>query len=67
MWLAWLTSVTALVVLAAIVAVIAVAIVLVVTSAMGSVYSAAVYRYANNEQASGFEAIDLLPNAFRVK
>jgi ABC-type multidrug transport system fused ATPase/permease subunit len=66
-WLAWLTSVTALVVLAVIVAVIAIAIVLVITSALGSVYGAAVYRYATDQTAEGFEAIDLLPNAFRVK
>jgi hypothetical protein len=66
-WLASLTSVVALVVVAAILAVIALAVVLVVTSAMGSVYSAAVYRYANHEQADGFEAIELLPSAFRVK
>jgi len=66
-WLAWLTSVTALVVLAAIVAIFALAVVLVVTSAMGTVYAAAVYRYATNQPAQGFDAVELLPSAFRVK
>ena len=66
-FLAVATSITALVVIAAIVAALAVAAVLVVTTAMGTVYSAAVYRYATQEPIQNFPAAELLPTAFVSK
>jgi hypothetical protein len=66
-WLASLASSTALLVVAIALVVLLVAVVAIVTTAMGTVYSAATYRYANNQQVAGFEAANLLPTAFTAK
>jgi hypothetical protein len=66
-WLAVLTSNAVVIGIAVVPVVIALAIVLAVTSAMGTVYSAATYRYATSQPVEGFGAADLLPTAFRAK
>lgn len=66
-WLAALTSNAVVIVIAVIPVLLMVALVMTVTSAMGTVYSAATYRYAVNEPAVGFGASDLLPTAFQTK
>ncbi|MDQ3443040.1 MAG: DUF6159 family protein [Chloroflexota bacterium] len=66
-WLAALTSNVVVIVVAVIPVLVAVAITMTVTSAMGTVYSAATYRYATNEPTVGFGASDLLPTAFAAK
>ncbi len=66
-WLAALTSNVVVIVIAVIPVLVAAAITMTVTSAMGTVYSAATYRYATNEPTVGFGASELLPTAFRAK
>ena len=66
-WLAALTSNVVVIVVAVIPVLVAVAITMTVTSAMGTVYSAATYRYATNEPTVGFGASNLLPTAFAAK
>lgn len=66
-WLAAMTSNVAVIVIAVIPVLVAVAVALAISSAMGTVYSAATYRYATNQQVAGFEAADLLPTAFSAK
>jgi len=66
-WLAALTSNAVVIVIAVIPVLLMVALVMTVTSAMGTVYSAATYRYAVNEPTVGFGAADLLPTAFTAK
>lgn len=66
-WLAAMTSNVAVIVIAVIPVLLAVALGLAITSAMGTVYSAATYRYAVNEPSAGFGAADLLPTAFVAK
>jgi len=66
-WLAVLTSNVVVIVVAVIPVLVAVAITMTVTSAMGTVYSAATYRYATNEPTVGFGASNLLPTAFAAK
>lgn len=65
-WLAALTSNVIVIGIAVIPVLVAVAITMTVTSAMGTVYSAATYRYAVNEPTVGFGASDLLPTAFQA-
>lgn len=66
-WLAALTSNVVVIVVAVIPVLVAVAITMTVTSAMGTVYSAATYRYATNEPTVVFGASNLLPTAFAAK
>ncbi len=66
-WLAALTSNVFVIGIAVIPVLVAAAITMAVTSAMGTVYSAATYRYAVNEPTVGFGAADLLPTAFTAK
>ncbi|MDQ3655254.1 MAG: DUF6159 family protein [Chloroflexota bacterium] len=66
-WLAALTSNAIVIGIAIVPVLVAVAITMAVTSAMGTVYSAATYRYAVNEPTAGFGASDLLPTAFQAK
>ncbi|MEJ7901636.1 MAG: DUF6159 family protein [Thermomicrobiales bacterium] len=66
-WLAAMTSNVVVIVVAVIPVLVAVAITMTLTSAMGTVYSAATYRYATNEPTVGFGASNLLPTAFAAK
>jgi hypothetical protein len=65
--LAAATGLTALVVVAVVIGVLAVAVVVAVSSALDTIYRAAVYRYATNQPIADYEAADAIPAAFRVK
>jgi membrane-anchored glycerophosphoryl diester phosphodiesterase (GDPDase) len=65
--LAAMTGNAAVIVAAVIPVVIAVAVVIAISSALGAIYQAAVYRYAAGEQAEGFGDPALLANAFTTK
>ena len=61
------TGLVALVVIAVAIAVVAVAAVAAVSSALDTIYRAAVYRYATGEPIQDYAAADVIPAAFRVK
>ncbi len=61
------TGIVALVVVAVLIAVVAVAAVAAVSSALDTIYRAAVYRYAMGEPIQDYAAVDAIPAAFRVK
>jgi MFS family permease len=65
--LATATGLAALVVVAVAIGVLAVAAVAAVSSALDTIYRAAVYRYANGEPIQDYAAADAIPSAFRVK
>lgn len=65
--LAAATGVAALVVIAVLIAVLAVAAVAAVSSALDTIYRAAVYRFAMNQPIADYGAADAIPAAFRVK
>lgn len=65
--LAAATGLVALVVIAVAIAVVAVAAVAAVSSALDTIYRAAVYRYATGEPIQDYAAADAIPAAFRVK
>lgn len=65
--LAAMTGSVAAIVAAAIPVVIALAIVIAISSALGAIYQAAVYRYAAGEQAEGFGDPTLIQSAFTTK
>lgn len=65
--LAAMTGVAVLIGLAIVVAVIALGLVLAVSSALDTIYKAAVYRYATAQPIRDYEAADAIPAAFRVK
>lgn len=66
-FLAALTGLTFLIVLAVGIAILAVALMIVISTAMDTIYRAAVYRYANNQPLTNYEAADIIPAAFTVK
>ncbi len=57
----------ALIVIAIAITLVALAIVMVVSSALDSIYRAALYRYATDHATNGFPAAELLPEAFSPK
>ncbi|MGI8484129.1 MAG: DUF6159 family protein [Thermomicrobiales bacterium] len=66
-FLAALSGLTVLIVLAVAVTILAVALMIVISTAMDTIYRAAVYRYANNQPITNYEAADIIPAAFTVK
>ena len=66
-FLAALSGLTVLIVLAVVIAILAVALMIVISTAMDTIYRAAVYRFANDQPISNYEAADIIPAAFTVK
>lgn len=65
--LAALTGSTVVIGIAVVIAVIAVGLVAALSSALDTIYRAAIYRYATNQPIADYEAADAIPAAFRVK